>query len=177
MASFHAKIGWKRPRKRKNTNYRSVPFRSYTTRNTKLQKNRIKIQKIKQYLYGFISRQNRLEKAEKEKKYKLSFHSFPTRRVIENSKKIAKKFKKLNNTIMASFQAKIGWKRREREKIKIVIPFRSVPTLRVIENSKKIAKNFKNAIMSSFQAKIYWKMPRKREYKIYRSVSFHTSRN
>ena len=35
---------------------------------------------------------------------------------IENSKKIAKNFKKINNTIMASFQAKIGWKRmRKRE--------------------------------------------------------------
>ena len=32
--------------------------------------------------------------------------SVPTRREIENSKKIAKKFKKLKNTIMASFQAK-----------------------------------------------------------------------
>ena len=37
MASFQAKIGWKRPRKRKNKNYRSV--RPYTTRNRKLQKN------------------------------------------------------------------------------------------------------------------------------------------
>ena len=38
------------------------------------------------------------------------------KREIENSKKIAKKFKKLTNTIMASFQAKIGWKRmRKRE--------------------------------------------------------------
>ena len=26
MASFHAKIGWKKPRKRENKNYRSVPF-------------------------------------------------------------------------------------------------------------------------------------------------------
>ena len=26
MASFQAKIGWKRPRKRENNNYRSVPF-------------------------------------------------------------------------------------------------------------------------------------------------------
>ena len=32
------------------------------------------------------------------------------RRVIENSKKIKKKFKKLKNTIWASFQGKIGWK-------------------------------------------------------------------
>ena len=59
MASFQAKIGSKRPRNRKNINYRSVPFRSYTTRNRKFQK-------------------------------------------------IAKKLEKLNNTIMASFQAKIG---------------------------------------------------------------------
>ena len=56
MASFHAKTGWKRPRKRE--------------------------------------------------KIKLSFRSIPTRREIENSKKIAKKLKKLKNTIMASFQAK-----------------------------------------------------------------------
>ena len=65
MASFHAKTGWKRPRKRKK---------------------------------------------------KLSFPSVPTRREIENSKKIAIKLKKLKYTIMASFQAKSGWKRmRKRE--------------------------------------------------------------
>ena len=60
MASFPAKIGWKRLRKRENK--------------------------------------------------KLSFRFVPTRSVIENSKKITKKFKKLKNTIMNSFQAKIGWK-------------------------------------------------------------------
>ena len=66
-------------------------------------------------------------------------------------------------------------KRREREKIKIVIPFRSVPALRVIENSNKIAKNFKklkNTIMASFQAKTGWKRPRRRENKSYRTVPF-----
>ena len=26
MALLHAKIGWKRPRKNKNKNYRSIPF-------------------------------------------------------------------------------------------------------------------------------------------------------
>ena len=57
MVSSQAKIDLKRPRKRENNNYRSVP----------------------------------------------------TRHEIENSKKIAKKFKKFKNTIMASFQAKIGW--------------------------------------------------------------------
>ena len=57
MASFQAKIGWKRQRKRENK--------------------------------------------------KLSFLFVPARRVIKNSKQIAKKFKILKNTIVASFQAKI----------------------------------------------------------------------
>ena len=43
----------------------------------------------------------------------MSFRFVPARRIIEKSKKIAKILK---NTIMASFQAKIGWKRqRKRE--------------------------------------------------------------
>ena len=66
MASFHANIGWERPRKREN------------------KKNRPD---------GFLPR--------------------PGKR---NSKEIAKKFKKLENTIIAFFKAKIGWKRpRKRE--------------------------------------------------------------
>ena len=64
MASFQAKIGLKRPKKRENNNYRSVPFRSYPTRKRKFQKNSKKIQK---YHYGIISSQNRLENAEKER--------------------------------------------------------------------------------------------------------------
>ena len=87
MASFQAKIGWKRLRKRKNKN-----------------------------LFGFISSQNRMEKTEKEREQKLSFRFVLTRLVIENSKTIAKKFKKLKNSFKALFQAKIGWKRlRKRE--------------------------------------------------------------
>ena len=65
MASFQAKIGWKRPKKRKNKNYRSVLLRSYATRNRKFQKNSKKIIKTKQYHYAFISSQNKSEKAEK----------------------------------------------------------------------------------------------------------------
>ena len=68
MASLQAKIGWKTQRKRKNKNYRSVPFRSYTTRNRKFQTNCKKIRKTKQYHYGFISSKKRLEKAEKKRK-------------------------------------------------------------------------------------------------------------
>ena len=45
MAPFQAKIGWKRPRKRENKNYRSVPFRTYPTRNRKFRKNSKKIKK------------------------------------------------------------------------------------------------------------------------------------
>ena len=49
---------------------------------------------------------NRLRKRENK-----NYRSVPTRRVIENSKKIALKFKKLKNTIMYSFQAKIRLKK------------------------------------------------------------------
>ena len=55
-----------------------------------------------------------MEKAEKERKKKLSFRSVPTRREFENSKKIAKKF---NNTILASFQAKTDWKMPRKERM------------------------------------------------------------
>ena len=64
MASFQAKIVWKRPRKRENKNYRFVSF--LPARYGKLQKNSNKIQKIKKiYRYGFISSQNRLKEDEK----------------------------------------------------------------------------------------------------------------
>ena len=66
MDSFQAKIGWKRMRKSEIKII--VPFRSYPTRNTNFEKNSKKIQKIKKYHYGFISVQNRLEEAEKNRK-------------------------------------------------------------------------------------------------------------
>ena len=57
-----------------------------------------------------------MEKAEKKRKQELSFRFVLSRRVMENYKKIAKKFKKLKNSFMALFQAKIEWKRlRKRE--------------------------------------------------------------
>ena len=60
-----------------------------------------------------------MEKAEKERKQKLSLRFVLTRTVIENSKKIAKKFKKLKITFVGSFRAKIGRKglrKRENKK-------------------------------------------------------------
>ena len=48
----------------------------------------------------------------------MSFRFVPTQRVIENSKKIAENFKKLKNPVMASFQAKIGWKRLKKSENK-----------------------------------------------------------
>ena len=67
MASFRAKKGWKRMRKSENKKI-VFPFRSYPTGNRKLKKNSKKILKIQKYHYGFISCQNRLEKAEKVRK-------------------------------------------------------------------------------------------------------------
>ena len=66
MASFQANLGWKRMRKNENKNYRSVPF--LTEAKQKFLKELQKIQKIKKYHYGFISIQNRLEEAEKNRK-------------------------------------------------------------------------------------------------------------
>ena len=52
----------------------------------------------------------------REIKIIVPFRSVPARCVIENSKQIAKKFKKLKNAIVVSFQANIGRKRlRKRE--------------------------------------------------------------
>ena len=159
MASFHAKIGWKRPRKRKNKNYRSVPFRSYTTHNRKFQKNSKKIKKTKQYHYGFISSQNKLEKAAKEKKCKFSFRSVPFRSYTTRNTKFQKNSKKIQKTKQyhygfISSQNKLEKAAKEK---KYKFSFRFVPTRPVIENSKKIGKKFKklkHTIMAPFQAKI-----------------------
>ena len=70
-----------------------VSFRSYPTHNRKFQKNSKKIQKIKQYHYGSISSQKRLEKASREKiKIIVPFCSYLTcnRKFQKNSKKIQK---------------------------------------------------------------------------------------
>ena len=87
-----------------------------------IQKSKKITKKIQKYHYECISRQNRLEKDEKERNK--NYRSVPTRCVIENSKQIAKEIKKLKNTIVASFQAKIGRKRMRKRENK---NYRSVP--------------------------------------------------
>ena len=65
------------------------------------------------------------------------FVSFLLDAVQKIPKEIAKKLK---NTIIASFKARIGWKGRERKKINIVVLFRSYPKRyrKFQKNSKKI---------------------------------------
>ena len=66
MASFQAKPGWERPRKRENKNYRS--YQLLPDPEKRIKKNSKNIQKIKIHHYDFSPRQNRLGKAEKERK-------------------------------------------------------------------------------------------------------------
>ena len=81
-----------------------------------------------------------MEKAEKEREQKLSFRFVLTRLVMENSKTIAKKFKKLKNSFMASFLAKIGWKRLRKRENETIASFHPYP----IRNKKTPKKEQKN---------------------------------
>ena len=80
--------------------------------NRELKKKQKKIKKINKHRYGLLPSEPRLGKAEKElKKKNYRFDHFlpePKQRI---EKRIVKKFKKLKNTIIASFQAKTGWER------------------------------------------------------------------
>ena len=58
----------------------------------------------------------------KREKKKLSFRLVPTRPGIENSKKIAKKFRRFKNIIMTSFRAKKGSVEAEKGRKKIIVP-------------------------------------------------------
>ena len=77
MAPFQAKIGCKTHRNREKKIFHSVPFRSYPMRNRKFQKKSKKIENTKIYHYGFISRQNRLENAEKQENKNYRSVPFP----------------------------------------------------------------------------------------------------
>ena len=70
MASFEAKICWKRLSKREKKNYRSVSFHPEERGKIKKKNSKKiqKIEKIKKYRYGVFSSQNSQGKAEKERK-------------------------------------------------------------------------------------------------------------
>ena len=65
---------------------------------------------------------------------------------------------------MASFQAKIVWKKTRKRKNKNYRVVTFLPDA-LQKIPKKQQKNKKNSIMASFQAKIVWKRQRKRENK------------
>ena len=76
MALFQAKIGWKRPRKSENKNYRSVPFRSYPTCNKKFQKKARKFKKLKNTIMDSFQSKicwKRMRKRENKNYHYLSF--------------------------------------------------------------------------------------------------------
>ena len=81
--------------------------------------------------------------------------------------------KKKKNPIMASFQAKIGWKRRRKRENKncLFVPFLPDGKYKI---TKKEKKNKKNTSVASFQDKIGWKMPRKRKNKNCLPVPFRS---
>ena len=64
---------------------------------------------------------------------------------------------------MASFQAKINWKRQKKGKNKIyrLVSFLPDPELKIPENQQKKIKKLKNTITAYFLAKIGWERFRK----------------
>ena len=91
-------------------------FRANLTRNGKFQKNSKKFKKITRIPFLLHFNPKHVENGRERRKTKIivPFRYYPTRN--KNSKNIKKKFQKFKNTIVASFQAIIGWNRpRNRE--------------------------------------------------------------
>ena len=106
---------------------------------------------MKKNHYGFFSSQNGTGKAENERKKNIivPIHSNTTRN--REFQKIAKKFKRLKNIIMASFEGKTRRDRlRMREKKNCSCEFQANPKYRILKN---IAKKFKNFNMAYLKAK------------------------
>ena len=115
---------------------------SYPPRNREFQKNSKKIKKIKEYhqlKYSknyktpsqLLSNPKQVRKCREREKIKIKNHSDvflpdPEQKIPKIK---AKKFKKFENTIIASFQAKIGQEMlRKRENKKKIVPMSSYPT-------------------------------------------------
>ena len=101
MESFHAKIVWKRPRKRENKNYHFVPFLPDTLQKIpkKLQKNKKRTPLWHHFKPKYFWKRQR----KRENKNYSFVPSLPDAKF-----KIAKKFKKIKHPSMASFKATIG---------------------------------------------------------------------
>ena len=103
MTSFKDKTGRDRLKMREEKNIRPDLFKSDPKQG--IPKNS---KKIKKNYYDFFSGQNETREAEDERKKKLLVRSIQTQPGIGNSRKIAKKFRKIKNINMASFKAKTG---------------------------------------------------------------------
>ena len=75
---------------------------------------------------------------------------------------------------MASFQAKIGWKRLRKRENKTChsIPFLPNAYEEIIKKQQKNSKNSIIPLLISFDAKIGWRRSKKRENKNYRAIPF-----
>ena len=117
MASFQAKIGWKRGRKIENKNCISVPFRSYLTGNIKFQKKRKKIKKNKKIPLWLHFMTKQVGKCREREKIKIVL-PFPSDRT--GNRKFQKKEKKIQKNqkiqLWLHFQPKQDGKVSEREK-------------------------------------------------------------
>ena len=151
MASFHAKIGWKRQKIEKIKIM--VPFRSYLTGQRKFKKNSKKVQKIEKYDYCFISSQTRLERAEKQGNIQVivPFRSYTTcqTKFQINSKKI-QKIKKYHYGFISSQHRLKRLRKRENKN------YRSVTFLhdRLDKIPKKQQKNLKIPLWHHFKPKL-----------------------
>ena len=75
MATFQAKIGWKRMLKRENKNYSSVPFLSDAKK--KFKKNRKKFKKLKYTIIAQFRAKIGWKRLKKRKNKKLKFRFVP----------------------------------------------------------------------------------------------------
>ena len=134
MASFQAKIGWKRRRKRENKNCLSVPF--LPDGKYKIPKKEKKNKKIPLWLH-FLPEQ--VGKCREREKIKIVF-PFPSDRTGNRKfQKKRRKFKKIKKYNCGFISSQNRMEKSQREKIKIIVSFRSELTCqrKFKKNSKK----------------------------------------
>ena len=135
MASFQAKIGWKRRRKRENKNCLSVPF--LPDGKQKIPKQEKKNKKIPLWLH-FMPKQ--VGKCRERENIKIVF-PFPSDRIGNRKfQKKRRKFKKIKKYNCGFISSQNRTEKAQREKIKIFVLFRSELTRqrKFKKNSKKI---------------------------------------